>query len=258
MCVWLCVRRSFPILCKSVLDKDKWTDPWSNRLSHTMLIFVPEASGERTFQSSIRFTIADVCTEILICGMPRQASLPQLVWSQFRSDRLTLSQSSSNVQSAMVPHALLRRTFLLCTFRTRGRVTVEKVQRAHHMTLEDYIIHIQSNYISAAESAWNLTYCHFVWKPSHQTSCLVLLLHQARWSCVSHRTRGQIVIHNDWFFGFYLWIGFLQEVEFSSRGSVPFTVIYSRIQPKSLAIFLHVSDKTGPFKTKGHSSTATC
>lgn len=34
-------------------------------------------------------------------------------------------------------------------------------------------------------------------------------------------------------------IDLLQEVEFPSRGSVPFAVIYSRIQPKCLAISLH-------------------
>lgn len=32
----------------------------------------------------------------------------------------------------------------------------------------------------------------------------------------------------------------LQEVEFSSRGTVPFAVIYTRIQPKSFAVFLHM------------------
>lgn len=32
----------------------------------------------------------------------------------------------------------------------------------------------------------------------------------------------------------------LQEVEFSSRGTVPSAVIYTRIQTKSFAVFLHM------------------
>ncbi len=55
---------------------------------------------------------------------------------------------------------------------------------------------------------------------------------------------------NDWLFYF---MDFLQKIEFSSWGSVPFAVIYPRIQAKSLAIFLHVREKrltTGAFKIK--------
>lgn len=63
---------------------------------------------------------------------------------EIRSKRLTLSHSSSNVQSAMVPHALFRRTFLLWTFRTRGRVTVKRVQQRYKMIKTfEYINEIQ-------------------------------------------------------------------------------------------------------------------
>lgn len=52
--------------------------------------------------------------------------------------------------------------------------------------------------------------------------------------------------------GLFNFMGLLQEIEFSGRRSVPFAVIYPRIQAKSLAISLHVRDKKliGAFKIR--------